>query len=45
MSVPPTWLSLENSFVSGVGWVKPGDAYPSGSSSGTHEHGGDPTVT
>ena len=25
---PPTGPILENSFVSSVGWVKPGDAYP-----------------
>ncbi len=28
ISVPPTALTLENSFVSSVGWVKPGDSYP-----------------
>jgi M6 family metalloprotease-like protein len=27
--VPPTGLILENSFVSAVGWVKPGEGYPS----------------
>jgi M6 family metalloprotease-like protein len=27
--VPPTGLVLQNSFVSSVGWVKPGDSYPS----------------
>src|SRR4051812_43571898 len=26
---PVAGLTVENSFVSGVGWVKPGDAYPS----------------
>ncbi|MGH3331000.1 MAG: immune inhibitor A domain-containing protein, partial [Nocardioidaceae bacterium] len=26
---PPTTLQLENSFVSSVGWVKPGETYPS----------------
>ena len=29
VSVPPTGLLLENSFVSSVGWVKPGETYPS----------------
>jgi M6 family metalloprotease-like protein len=29
LSVPPDSLVLENSFVSSVGWVKPGDTYPS----------------
>jgi M6 family metalloprotease-like protein len=28
LTVPPTALTLENSFVSSVGWVKPGDSYP-----------------
>jgi immune inhibitor A len=28
LTVPPPSLVLENSFVSAVGWVKPGDAYP-----------------
>ena len=28
IAVPPTALTLENSFVSAVGWVKPGDTYP-----------------
>src|SRR5206468_5639166 len=28
LTVPPTALTLENSFVSSVGWVKPGDTYP-----------------
>jgi len=28
MTVPPSALVLENSFVSSVGWVKPGDSYP-----------------
>ena len=28
VSVPPTEPVLENSFVSSVGWVKPGEAYP-----------------
>jgi len=27
--VPPTGLILENSFVSALGWVKPGEGYPS----------------
>ncbi len=27
--VPPSGLVVENSFVSSVGWVKPGDSYPS----------------
>ena len=29
MLSPPTTLQLHNSFVSSVGWVKPGDSYPS----------------
>ncbi len=29
ISTPPTGLIVENSFVSAVGWVKPGDTYPS----------------
>ena len=29
VAVAPTGLVLENSFVSSVGWVKPGDTYPS----------------
>ncbi len=28
VSAPPSTLVLENSFVSAVGWVKPGDSYP-----------------
>jgi immune inhibitor A len=28
LSTPPADLVLENTFVSSVGWVKPGDAYP-----------------
>ncbi|MBA3380548.1 MAG: immune inhibitor A [Actinobacteria bacterium] len=28
LSVPPADLVLENTFVSSVGWVKPGDSYP-----------------
>ena len=28
LSVPPDTLLVENSFVSSVGWVKPGDTYP-----------------
>lgn len=28
INVPPTTLVVENSFVSAVGWVKPGDTYP-----------------
>ena len=28
VSVPPTDLVLENTFVSAVGWVKPGESYP-----------------
>jgi M6 family metalloprotease-like protein len=28
LSVPPTDLVLENTFVSAVGWVKPGESYP-----------------
>ncbi|HEY8239413.1 MAG TPA: hypothetical protein VIF63_08245, partial [Candidatus Limnocylindrales bacterium] len=27
-TLPPTQLTIENSFVSAVGWVKPGDSYP-----------------
>jgi len=29
MTIPPPTLIVENSFVSAVGWVKPGDEYPS----------------
>jgi M6 family metalloprotease-like protein len=29
MTISPSTLIVENSFVSAVGWVKPGDAYPS----------------
>ena len=29
IAVPATELSIQNSFVSSVGWVKPGDTYPS----------------
>ena len=29
LTTPPTQLLLENSFVSAVGWVKPGETYPS----------------
>ena len=28
MTVPPSTLIVENSFVSAVGWVKPGGTYP-----------------
>ena len=29
LRMPPTGLTLDDSFVSSVGWVKPGDTYPS----------------